>query len=67
MDIKGRIQQRPDYVICVCMGVMYSEVVAAIEQGSKTFEELSEKLMVGTGCVSCVDEIEELLDECSRV
>lgn len=45
------------------MGVMYSDICKAIDQGCKDFEALSEQLMVGTGCSSCKDEIEEILNK----
>jgi bacterioferritin-associated ferredoxin len=53
----------PDYLICTCMGVMRSEIVNAIKNGSDTFKKLSEELGVGTGCSSCVAEVNSLLDK----
>ncbi len=53
----------PDYLVCTCMGVMRSEIIEAIEAGAQTFEELSEKLGVGTGCSSCVQEVHDLLKD----
>lgn len=50
-----------DYLVCTCMGVMKSEILEAIESGSKTFEQLSQELGVGTGCSSCVDEVMQML------
>lgn len=63
MDPKSLLEQRPDYLVCTCMGVMYSEIIAAIEAGAASFEDLSDQLMVGTGCNSCIPEIEEILAE----
>ena len=51
----------PDYLVCTCMGVMYQEIVEQIKNGCNTFEKLSDVLMVGTGCSSCVPEIEQML------
>ncbi len=62
-DKKSPLAQRPDYLVCTCMGVMYSEICEAIDQGSTDFEALKEVLMVGTGCSSCVAEIHEILAE----
>jgi len=45
------------------MGVMYSEIVAAIKQGNATFESLQETLLVGTGCSSCHEEIKQIIKE----
>jgi NAD(P)H-nitrite reductase large subunit len=62
-DHKGLIEHKPDYLICTCWGVMYSEIVAAIKAGAEDFQALQDQLMVGTGCSSCVPEINELLHE----
>ncbi len=57
------LNSKPDYLVCTCMGVMYSEICAAIQEGDTTFEALSEKLGVGTGCNSCVEEVYNILKE----
>ena len=54
---------RPDYLVCTCFGVMYSEICMAIKNGCKSFESLQESLMVGSGCSSCVNEVVEILQE----
>jgi len=56
-------QERSDYLVCTCMEVMYSDIKEAIKGGADTFEKLSDKLGVGTGCSSCVDEVHEILEE----
>lgn len=60
---KSPLLQRPDYLVCTCMGVMYSEICQAIDEGKNTKEALSDMLMVGTGCTSCIDEVELILHE----
>ena len=55
-------EEQSDYLICTCMGVMYSEICEAIKNGAGTFQELSDQLGVGTGCSSCVAEIESILE-----
>lgn len=62
-DNQSPLLQKPDYLVCTCMGVMYSEIVKAIEQGNATFEQLQETLLVGTGCSSCVEEVNQILRE----
>lgn len=57
------LDKMPDYLVCACMCVMYSEVVAAIEAGAETFADLSADLLVGTGCNSCIAEIEQIIKE----
>lgn len=65
---KGQGCQKPqesmsDYLVCTCMGVMYQEIKDAIKNGSKTFDQLSKDLGVGTGCSSCVAEVEAMLKD----
>jgi bacterioferritin-associated ferredoxin len=55
--------KRPDYLVCTCMEVMYSQIVESIKSGTDTFEKLSDELGVGTGCSSCVDEVHFILKE----
>ena len=54
--------EQSDYLVCTCMGVMYSDISDAIDQGARSFSELSEQLGVGTGCSSCVAEVEAILE-----
>lgn len=63
-DYKSPLHERPeipDYVVCTCMGVMYSEIVDAIEKGARSVEALSDLLMTSTGCSSCLPEVKEIL------
>lgn len=62
-DYKSPLEEKPDYLVCTCWGVMYTEIVQAIREGCKDFASLQEKLMVGTGCSSCVEEVYEILRE----
>jgi assimilatory nitrate reductase catalytic subunit len=55
------IEERPDYLVCTCMGVMYSEICQAIEQGCRDYASLQDLLLVGTGCNSCVPEVHDIL------
>lgn len=63
MNNESPFLKRPDYVVCTCMEVMYSQVVEAIHEGEDSFNKLSERLGVGTGCSSCVDEVKSILAE----
>jgi NAD(P)H-nitrite reductase large subunit len=65
-DYSSLLSQKPDYLVCTCMGVMYSDIVAAIAQGNTTFEALQETLLVGTGCSSCHEEVQQILKEQAR-
>jgi len=50
-----------DYLVCMCMGVLYSDIVNAITEGCTTFAELQDKLSVSTGCMSCKQEVKAIL------
>jgi assimilatory nitrate reductase catalytic subunit len=63
MDTKSPFLKRPDYVVCTCMEVMYSQLVEAIKEGEDSFNKLSDRLGVGTGCSSCVEEVKAILKE----
>ena len=52
--------EESDYLICTCMGVMKSEIEDAIKRGSTSLDALSRELGVGTGCSSCIVEINDL-------
>lgn len=60
---KSPLFQRPDYVVCTCMAVMYSDLVQSIQNGCDTYQKLQETWLVGTGCNSCVDEVHAILKE----
>jgi bacterioferritin-associated ferredoxin len=62
-EYKSLLGEKPDYLVCTCMGIMYSEIVTAIEAGGHSFEELQESLLVGTGCSSCHEEVRYILKE----
>ena len=57
------LEKKPDYLVCTCMCVMYSDILQAIESGQDTYEKLSDSLGVGTGCNSCVCEVKQILKE----
>jgi len=61
--LKSPLLNRPDYLVCTCMGVMHSDIVQAIENGSDSYQKLQDVLLVGTGCNSCVPEVFSILDE----
>lgn len=63
MDNQSPFLKRPDYLVCTCMGVMYSDLCKAIAEGAQDFQALQDEFMVGTGCSSCVPEIYEILAE----
>ncbi len=56
---------KKDHLVCVCMGVMQSDICDAIDRGHDSFEKLQQKLEVGTGCSSCVAEVNGIL-QCKK-
>ena len=48
-------------LVCFCFRVEKSRIVAAIEEGCRTVEDLSAKLRVCTGCGGCRPDLEDLL------
>ena len=53
-----------DPVISTCLDMCKSEIVAAIrEKGLKTVEEVGDEIEAGAVCGSCIDDIQEILDE----
>ena len=60
---RSPLYDRPDYLVCTCMIVMHSDIVQAIKDGSDSYHKLQEKLLVGTGCNSCVSEVKDILKE----
>jgi NAD(P)H-nitrite reductase large subunit len=50
----------PD-LICYCLRVDKPAIVAAIEGGCATVEDLSARLRVCTGCGGCRPDLEDLL------
>lgn len=53
-----------DDLVCNCMGITKSEIVEAIKtKGLVTLEEIREETDAGTGCGSCIENIEDILKE----
>lgn len=50
----------PD-LICYCLRVEKPAIVAAIEEGCSTVDDLSARLRVCTGCGGCRPDLEDLL------
>lgn len=50
-----------DSLVCYCLRVEKPAIVAAIESGCATVEDLSARLRVCTGCGGCRPDLEDLL------
>lgn len=49
-------------VICECFNVTYKDLVTAVQNGAKSFEEVQKKTKIGTGCEGCLSSARELVD-----
>lgn len=49
--------------VCLCQAVKDSEVRQAVASGVEDIDQLAEALGVGTGCGSCRDFAQSLIDE----
>lgn len=60
-ELEEQVKSVQDYIVCTCMEVTYLQIMQEIKNGADNFKKLSKSLGVGTGCSSCVEEIEEIL------
>lgn len=52
-----------DDVVCGCMNVTVQDLKDAINNGARSFAEIQEITGAGTGCGSCVGNVEELVNK----
>jgi len=50
-------------IICHCEEITYREILNAINNGAKTVEEISDKTDAGIACGTCIEDIENILEE----
>lgn len=50
-------------LICTCFKVSEDSIIAAIEGGAESAEELGQQLQCGTNCGSCVPELNQLINQ----
>lgn len=50
-------------MVCGCMKVTMDDVVSAIENGAKSFEEVQAVTKLGTGCGGCVEKNKAVVAE----
>lgn len=56
-------RRRRDALVCKCVLVGQKQIEAAIRGGARTVAEIGERCEAGTGCTSCHDALDILLDE----
>ncbi|MGH3435053.1 MAG: (2Fe-2S)-binding protein [Sciscionella sp.] len=49
--------------VCICAAVTEARVRACVDAGASTTEEISERCAAGTGCGSCLDQLDMLIEE----
>lgn len=47
---------------CICAAVDEGEIIAAVDQGADTVYAVGCVTRAGTGCGSCIDRIQDLVD-----
>lgn len=53
-----------DPMICTCLDMTKSDIVAGIKKhGCRTTDEVADTIEAGAVCGSCIDDIQEILDE----
>ena len=50
-------------IICHCQEVTYGTIVEAISNGANTVEIIGDITEAGISCGSCIEELEEILEE----
>ena len=53
-------------IICLCHAVRDRDLDAAIAEGAESVEEVGEECGAGTGCGTCIPEIEDRLEQAGR-
>lgn len=48
---------------CICAAVTTSHVETAILAGARTVDEIGDRCQAGTGCGSCHERLQDMLDE----
>ncbi|MBC6448020.1 bacterioferritin-associated ferredoxin [Actinokineospora alba] len=49
--------------VCICAAVSEARVHACILAGARTAEEVGDRCQAGTGCGSCLDRIDDMLED----
>jgi bacterioferritin-associated ferredoxin len=53
-----------DPIICTCLDLTRNDIIEGIkEHGCKTTDEVADSFEAGAVCGSCIDDIQDILDE----
>lgn len=50
-----------DTIVCKCQKITYKDILNAIEQGAKNYEEVQAATNCGVGCEKCVESLKQLV------
>ena len=56
----------PSMYVCLCQAVKDADVRQAVAAGAEDVEQLADELGVGTGCGTCREFAQALIDEYTR-
>jgi nitrogen fixation NifU-like protein len=59
----SRITEEKARIVCQCMNVTDKDIIRAVADGARTFEELQFRTKISTVCGQCREEAEKLLHE----
>jgi nitrogen fixation NifU-like protein len=60
---EDRIKEEKARVVCQCMNVTDLDIIRAVRDGARTFDELQYRTKISTVCGQCREEAEKLLHE----
>jgi bacterioferritin-associated ferredoxin len=50
--------------VCICAAVTEAQVRACVDAGASTAEEVGQRCGAGTGCGSCLDRLDVIIQDC---
>ena len=51
----------PEKIICTCKKVTKGDILKAMQEGAKTFKEVSEKTGAGSKCGHCKEDVKKFM------
>lgn len=52
--------------VCLCHGVTEDQILHAVDAGARCARSIAEKTAAGSGCGSCLERVEDLVDGAVR-
>lgn len=57
------MKRKPTDIICFCEDVTVQDILAAIQEGATTVDDLTKMTRAGLACGTCIEDLEQILDE----